>query len=157
MISLMPGRYGKRMDVEEAAQDLRRRTLAGIERPLDRLIYLSSMRDYNTGIYYHDGLAAQFSQDIASEALAECHRQAFYELLGSSLEELVSQLEGYSAATHTSAMVFIAVWKRLEPYRVAVPVAADKLSAELLFSNLKVAMAILEERSTSRSTGQQAA
>ncbi len=157
MTSLMPGRSGKRMDVDEAAQDLRRRTLVGIERPLDRLIYLSSMRDYNTGIYYHDGLAAQFSQDIASQALAECHRQAFCELLGSSLKELVSQLEGYLAATHTSAVIFVAVWKSLEPYRVAVPVAADRLSAELLFSNLKVAMAILEERLTSRSTGQQAA
>src|SRR5579864_4480220 len=121
MTSLMPGRSGKRMDVEEAAQDLRRRTLGGIERPLDRLIYLSSMRDYNTGIYYHDGLAVQFGQDIASQALAECHRQAFYELLGTSLKELVRQLEGYLATTHTSAVVFIAVWKSLEPYRVAVP------------------------------------
>ena len=95
------------MDVEDAAQDLRRRTLAKLERPLDRLIYLSSMRDYNTGVYYHDGLAASFSEDVACQAISECHREAFRDLLGSSLKELVSQLEGYLSATHTSAAVFI--------------------------------------------------
>jgi hypothetical protein len=145
------------MDVEDAAQDLRRRTLAKFERPLDRLIYLSSMRDYNSGVYYHDGLAASFTEDVACQAISECHSEAFRDLLGSSLKELVSQLEGYLSATRTSPAVFLTVWKRLEPYRVAVPVGTDTLSSELLFSNLKVAMAILEENLTSRSTGQQAA
>ena len=71
----------KRMDVVEAGDDLRRRTLSHIKRPLDRLIYLASTRDYNTGFYYHDGLASRFSQEVVCEALADCHRQAFRELL----------------------------------------------------------------------------
>jgi hypothetical protein len=145
------------MDVDEAAQDLRCRTLATIDRSLDRLIYLASTRDYNTGMYYHDGLAARFNQDIACQALAECHREAFRELVGSSLKELVSQVQGYIATTHTSPAEFIAVWRGLEPYRVAVPVEADKLSTELLFSNLKVALAILEHQLTRHSTVEQAA
>lgn len=136
----------RRMDVQQAAEDLRRRTLSEIPRSLDRLIYLASMRDYNTGLYYHDGLASRFSQEVACEALADCHREAFRDLVGSPLRDLVSQMEGYMGSTHTSPGEFLTAWKKLEPYRVAVPVETDPLSAEFLFSSFKIALAILEAR-----------
>jgi hypothetical protein len=136
----------RRMDVEQAASDLRNRTLAEIPRSLDRLIYLASMRDYNTGLYYHDGLASRFTQEVACEALADCHREAFSELVGCSLRELVNQMEGYIDSTHTSPRDFVAAWKKLEPYRVAVPVETNPLTAQLLFSSFKIALAILEAR-----------
>jgi hypothetical protein len=135
-----------RRDVQQAADDLRRRTLSDVVRPLDRLIYLASMRDYNTGLYYHDGLAARFSQEAACQALADCHQEAFADLLAMSLEDLVGQLESYMRSTHTTPEEFLAAWKKLEPYRVAVPVETDPLSAEFLFSNLRIALAILELR-----------
>src|SRR5271156_4555621 len=134
------------MDAQQAADDLRRRSLAGYPRPLDRLIYLASMRDYNTGLYYHDGLATRYSAEVACEAMADCHREAFRQLVGNSLEELVDQLEAYMASTHTSPTDFVTAWKGLEPYRVAVPVESDPLSAQLLFSSFKIALAILESR-----------
>ena len=136
----------RRMDVEQAAHDLRHRTLSDIPRSLDRLIYLSSMRDYNTGVYYHDGLASRFTQDAACEALADCHREAFRQLVGCSMEELVDQMEAYMDSTRTSPTDFLAAWKKLEPYRVAVPVETDPLSAQFLFSSFKIALAILEAR-----------
>jgi len=132
--------------VREAADDLRHRTLAQIRRPLDRLIYLASTRDYNTGLYYHEGLAAKFGEEVACEALAECHREAFNELVSSSLEGLVGQMEAYVRSTHTLPADFLAMWKGLEPYRVAVPVGGDPLSTEFLFSNFRIALAILDER-----------
>ena len=88
-----------RMDVEDAAQDLRHRTLADIPRSLDRMIYLASMRDYNTGLDYHDGLASRFTQEVACEALADCHREAYRQLVGCSLENLVCQMEAYMGST----------------------------------------------------------
>jgi len=139
-------RATRRIDVAQAASDLRSRTLADIPRSLDRLIYLASMRDYNTGLYYHDGLASRFTQEVACEALADCHREAFSQLVGCSLRELVSQMEGYIDSTHTSPRDFVAAWKKLEPYRVAVPVETDPLTAQLLFSSFKIALAILEAR-----------
>src|SRR5215469_8668253 len=135
-----------KMAVRAAADDMRARTLSGIRRPLDRLIYLASLRDYNTGLYYHDGLATRFSLDVACEALAECHSQVFRELCAASLEELVRQLEGYVDSTHAARGDFIAAWQGLEPYRVAVPVETDPVSAELFFSNLRVALAVLQTR-----------
>ncbi len=77
----------RRLDVQEAAEDVRHRTLSGLPQVLDRLIYLASMRDYNTGLYYHDGLAARFSQEVACEALADCHREVFRQLVACSLRE----------------------------------------------------------------------
>jgi hypothetical protein len=140
----------KRLDVQAASEDLRRRTFAHMPRALDRLIYLASTRDYNTGVYYHDGLAARFSEEVACEALSDCHREAFRELLSSSLEELVNQLGAYMESTHTHPSDFITAWKRLEPYRVAIPVESEPLSMEFLFSNLKIALAILESRLDAR-------
>jgi hypothetical protein len=134
----------KHMDVLAATDDLRRRTLVEMTQPLERLIYLASTRDYNTGLYYHHGLAARFSEEAACEALAGCHREAFEELVAASLEELVHELEAYLRSTRVAPGDFIAAWKGLEPYRVAVPVGVDSLSSELVFSNLKVALAILE-------------
>jgi|SRR5580658_1541057 hypothetical protein len=136
----------KRMDVERASDDLRRRTLGGISRTLDRFIYLASTRDYNTGLYYHDGLASRFSTDVACEALANCHRETFHQLVAAPVEDLVDQMQGYMASSQSRPQDFVAVWKGLEPYRVAVPVETDPFSAEFLFSNFKVALAIVEER-----------
>lgn len=135
-----------RMDVCEAAEDLRRRTLTSMPRALDRMIYLASMRDYNTGLYYHDGLAARFSQDVASEAIAQCHREAFRHLVTLSLRELVIEIEGYLASIAARPEEFFAAWQSLQPYRIAVPAECDNFSAELLCSNFKIALAILGTR-----------
>jgi hypothetical protein len=132
--------------VEEAIDDLHRRTLSKLPRSLDRLIYLASTRDYNTGLYYHDGLAATYSQDVACQALAECHREAFRELIGSSLQDLVGQMQDYMASVHLTPDKFIRAWKKLEPYRVTIPVESDPLATEFFFANLRTALAILEMR-----------
>ena len=132
--------------VEDAIDDLHRRTLSKLTRPLDRLIYLASTRDYNTGVYYHEGLAVTYGQDVTCQALAECHRETFRELIGTSLRDLVAQMEDYMASVHLSADKFIIAWKKLEPYRVTVPVESDPLATEFLFANLRTALAIVEMR-----------
>jgi len=136
----------RRTDVQQAADDLRSRTLIGLHRPLDRLIYLASTRDYNTGLYHHDGLASRYTPAAACEALADCHREVFQELLGCSVKELVGQMEGYMHSTGIEAGHFLMSWKRLEPYRIAVPVEIEPLAVEFLVCNLRTALAILEAR-----------
>lgn len=131
-------------DVLAVTDDLRRRTLAHLPLPLERMIYLASTRDYNNGLYYHQGLASRYSEAAACEALADCHRESFRELLAASLEELVQQLQIYAESSGAIAANFAAAWKELEPYRVAVPVGTDPLAADFVFSNLKVALAIFE-------------
>ena len=140
----------KRSDVHAAADDLRRRTLSQMPAALERLIYLASTRDYNNGLYYHDGLASRFTEIVACEALADCHREAFHQLFASSLEDLVQQFDAYVESTHTAATDFVVAWKSLEPYRVAVPAAIDPLASDLLCANIRIALAIWESRLDSR-------
>ena len=136
----------RRIDVQQAANDLRGRTLVKIQRPLDRLIYLASTRDYSTGIYHHDGLALKYGAAVACEALADCHREAFQDLLACSVKDLVCQVEEYMRAAGINTGEFLTSWKKLEPYRVAVPVETEPLSGDFLFCNLRAALAILEAR-----------
>jgi len=138
-------------DVELAADDLRRRTISHMPAPLERMIYLGSTRDYNSGLYYHDGLASRFSDEVACEALANCHREAYRQLLGSSVEDLVLQIDSYVRSTHAAPRDFIAAWKSLQPYRVAVPASTDPLAVEFLCGNVRIALAIWEAHRDGRS------
>jgi hypothetical protein len=137
-------------EVQKAARDVRLRTLAKIPTVLDRFIYLASTRDYNTGLYHHEGLASRYSPEVTCEALADCHREAYRELLLCPLESLVSQMEVYVDSLRIPPHEFLSTWKRLEPYRVAVPLEPDAFSDQFLFSNFRVALAIVEDRLASR-------
>jgi hypothetical protein len=129
--------------VQEAYDDFLRRTLAKISCDLARLIYLTSMRDYNTGRYHHDGLAARFSPAIARQALEMAHRDIFNNVAALPLAELVKQMKNYFEASHESEVDVVRVWQRLEPYRVAIPLNVNPTVASLFLSNVRLALAIL--------------
>lgn len=135
-------------DVQRAVEDVRHRTLAKLPGALERFIHIASLRDYNSGLYYHDGLADRFSPEVACEALADCHREACNELLAVSLQDLVRQMQAYLESSHVPPYDFIAAWKGLEPYRVAIPLQTHPFAAEFLFSNFRIALAIVEDRLT---------
>src|SRR5215469_10485710 len=84
-----------RVDVKAARADLENRTLAKIGLEFARLIYLASTRDYNTGRYYHDGLASRFSEEVAGKALAEAHLEIFQRLALLPLEDLLAEVQRY--------------------------------------------------------------
>src|SRR3979411_1417081 len=93
----------KLVPVQAAYDDLLRRSLSKISCDLARLSYLAATRDYNTGTYHHDGLAARYRPEVAGKALEIAHRQVFYQLAACSLEELVEQLQPYLECSHGSA------------------------------------------------------
>jgi hypothetical protein len=110
------------------------------------LVYLASSRDCNTGKYYHDGLAFHFSQDVASKAMALCHREVFDRLVYASLEELIEELSDYISSTNERPEDFLKSWEHLGSYRVTIPSECDELEAAVFLSNLKMALAILGTR-----------
>jgi len=139
--------------VEEAYDDLLRRSLSKINGDLARLIYLASTRDYNTGKYHHDGLAAQFQTEVACQALELAHRQIFYRIAARSLEELVGEVELYINSSRQSREDVLQVWQKLEPYRVALPVDVNVAVAQLFVSNVRLALAILRRRQAPEAIG----
>jgi hypothetical protein len=132
--------------VLEACEDLNNRTLASLPGCFGRLIYLASMRDYNTGQYYHEGLANRFSEVVAAEALTRCHREAFQLLVQKPLAGVVDELERYMDSTPAEAVQLLDTWERLQPYRVAVPAQSGPVLAEFFTSNVKIALSILKHR-----------
>lgn len=129
--------------VQEAYDDFLRRTLAKIPCGVGRLIYLASMRDYNTGKYRHDGLAARFGAVTAGEALEMAHREVFYLVAALPLDELVRQMQIYFESSHEAQADLLRAWRRLEPYRIAIPLGVNATAAALYISNVKLALAVL--------------
>ena len=136
----------KLVSLQEAYDDLLNRTLSRIPCNLGRLIYIASTREYNTGNYYHEGLASRFSPEVARKALEMAHRQAFYEVCAFSLEDLVSDLEIYFQSTREDPQECRRAWQKLEPYRIAIPIDENVTVLRLFSSNLRLALAILRFR-----------
>ena len=137
------------IEINAAVQDLKRHSLASLRGEIARLVYLAATRDYNTGKYYHDGLAARFTQEIADQALAECHQEVFQRVAEAPLKALVSELEEYARGDY-SENELVSTWLTLEPYRVIIPLNCDLLSAKLFCSNFRIALAVLESRAKNR-------
>jgi len=147
----------RNIDIEPAVIDLRNRTLSRLPGDFSRLVYLASSRDLNTGHYSHDGLAFHFSQNVASKAMALCHREIFERLVYASLEALIEELRNYISSTNERPEEFLKSWKHLGSYRVTIPSECDELEAEVFLSNVKMALAILQTRQKPASQDEQSA
>lgn len=131
--------------LQGAYEDLLRRSLSKISGDMGRLIYLASTRDYNTGTYHHEGLAARFRGEIAGQALETAHREIFDRLSTCPLAELVKEVETYVQTSRQTREEILHVWQKLEPYRVALPMDVNRVVARLFVANVRLALAILQQ------------
>lgn len=152
-----PDRKFELVAVRDVYEDLLVRTLARIPSLLARLIFLASTRDYNSGAYSHEGLAARFSPETAARALWLAHSDVFYQVTACSLEELVHELEIYAESSRLDIQEIIRTWQALEPYGVAIPMHTNSTVARLFKSNIRLALAILRFRCLPAPEGRPAA
>jgi hypothetical protein len=127
-----------------AIEDLRVRTLNHIPSDFARLVYLSSTRDYNTGLYSHDGLAYKFTRPMAEMALETCHEEIFERISRSCLEELVQELSGYLTATKENPRTVIESWKAFAPYQMLTPRGCTGSAKELFIANVRISLEVLQ-------------
>ncbi len=123
--------------------DLWRNTLGQIPSLFGRLVYLSSLRDQNTGRYEHHGMAQVFGEEEANEALKDSHSKTFSEWLCYSLEQQKADLDLYLSTFETDKRTILSTWIRLAPYRNLVPATARDVERRLYLTDLETLLELL--------------
>ena len=113
---------------------------------ISRMIYVATLRDNNTGGYFHPDLARRFTLGEAHRAMSACHQEIYERLVSLDLEDLTDQLDIYFGSVRAPKARSIENWRKLRAYRATVPIHADDISVEILFMKIDVALAVLEAR-----------
>jgi hypothetical protein len=120
-----------------APEDLWRHTISQIPTVFGRLVYLSSLRNDNTGQYEHHGFAQTYGSDAADRAMRESHEAAFAEWLSFDLLRQKSDLQEYFYSLGGELRRLVEVWLRLAPYRGYVPTAVRVTDRALFQADLE--------------------
>ena len=132
-------------EVERVVRDLQDRTLAGLEGYFSRLVYLASLRDYNTGRYHHYGLESRYSMEAIDAGLHRCHVRVFEELVSLPLKEQTEDLLNFFESLKEDKARLVLVWKRLRSYQILPPEDCHPLAQDLFDTNIQIMLRILRE------------
>ncbi len=140
-----PDTLANPQDVERLVRDFEQRTLAELKGRFSQLVYLASLRDYNTGRYNHYGLETRYPSEAVDEGLRQCHMRIFEELVGLSLQEQTEDLLDFFESLKEDRARLVNVWKRLKSYQILPPEDCHPLARELFEKNTEVMLKILRE------------
>jgi hypothetical protein len=115
--------------------------LTQLQGELTRIVYLSTLRDYNTGAYFHPQLSEMYGIERADRALAMYHKNLFMQLLKAPVREYVEELRVYMRVSNVN---IITPWRSLEPYRSTIPSGVPKFLADVYSHNIEQALLILQ-------------
>jgi hypothetical protein len=133
-------------DLDTVVRHARELVLADLPNDLIKLVYLASLRDCNTGHYFHPLISQQNDSTSASHALQLCHEEVFARLMATPLPEYVTQLGGYICYSQVDKARVIDTWRSLPAYRATIPLEASDLDAEFFFTSVEAALAVLDAR-----------
>ncbi len=108
-----------------------------------RLVYLSSLRDSNSGRYEHHGLALVFGEEQCHKALRESHSRAFAEWLCFTLEHQQADLGLYLSGLPGHRRTVLDTWMRLAPYRNLMPTGSRRVEKQLYLEDLERLLGLL--------------
>lgn len=126
-----------------AAADVWRNTLYHIASLYGRLVYLSALRDPNTGRYEHHGLALLFGENESDKTLRKTHTEVFNDWLNYSLEQQCADVELYLAELPGARKTTLETWARLTPYRNLVPSSVREVERSLFFAEIEAILQLL--------------
>jgi hypothetical protein len=132
-------------DVVRIIRDFEERTLKEMHGHFSRLIYLASLRDYNTGRYRHYGLATRHSAEAVHEGLHRCHVKTFEKILALPLREQTEELLEFFESLREEPSRLVEAWERLKAYRILPPEDTLPLARALFDKNVEVMLKVLKD------------
>lgn len=120
----MPRFKPKGMLERNALADLWKHTLSRIPTIYGRLVYLTSLRDPNSGSYRHHGLSAAFGREESTEALRKSHEDTFLEWLKLPLAAKDSDFRTYFQSVEESPGAVVPYLARSVRYAGQAPDSA---------------------------------
>jgi hypothetical protein len=132
-------------DIQRLVDDVRDQTLSDLPGHFNRLIYLASLRDHNTGRYGHYGLELRFPSEAVQAGLRRCHLQAFEELVNLSLQEQTQDLIAFFTSLKTEPARLVEAWRRLRSYEILPPEDCHPLARQLFDKNVETILQVLRE------------
>ncbi len=126
-------------------RDFRTRTLEVLSGDFERLIYVASLRDYNTGRYHHYGLETRYSEEAVDQGLRQAHVQVFERLLATPLKEQTEDLLSFFESLKVERTRLVDAWQRLRSYQVLPPEGSHPLARELFERNIEIMLQVLRE------------
>jgi hypothetical protein len=121
-----------------ATADLFKNTLSRIPTLFGRLAYLASLRDSNSGVYRHHGLASIFGRDESRKALSQSHQTVFQEWLNLPLADKKDDLSAYLNGLDDPRPEVLDHWASLRPYLGYMPASARVSERELFCAEFDV-------------------
>ncbi|MEP7353516.1 MAG: hypothetical protein ABI824_09830 [Acidobacteriota bacterium] len=116
-----------------ATADLFRNTLSRIPSLYGRLVYLSSLRDPNSGVYRHYGMTSTFGRENGTLAIETNHNRAFREWLKLALREKRDDIATYVDGLDDPKHLVVKYWLESQGYLGCIPDGASR-AERLLFS-----------------------
>jgi hypothetical protein len=129
----------------EAVDEIWQRTLVRILSSYGRLVYLSGLRDPDTGRYEYFGAGADSSNTNSSRTLMRLHEGVFQQWVDMSLEQKMADIQLYiSGLDQVDRGELIDAWQRLTPYKNLVPATIVGPERRRHFSDIEALLGLLK-------------
>ena len=132
-------------EVGKAAADLEENTLKEMPGHFSRLVYLASLRDYNTGRYHHYGLETRYSARAVDAGVHQLHIKVFEDLVSLPIADQTHDLIGFFESLREDRARLIETWQRLRSFQVLPPDNCHPLARQLFDKNIEVVLSVLRE------------
>jgi hypothetical protein len=132
-------------EVAKVVGDFEAHTLAEMLGRFSKLVYLASLRDYNTGRYHHYGLETRYSAAAVDQGLHESHIRIFEDLMTLPLEEQTRDLVAMFQSLREDRKRLVGTWSKLRSYQVLPPADCHPLARQLFDKNIEVMLRVLRE------------
>lgn len=137
------------MEGSSRLNKLLQRSMAALDTPFERLVFLASIRDSYSGRYRHEGWAQAGGAEEIHQTAQHMHHAAFATLLQTALLDLVEEVRRHFGSLQGDEAGMASSWLETEPYREMLPAGCTVMEREFFVSQMRLALAVLVGSATS--------